>query len=166
MKNKIIAVFIICILLMGCLCGCSQTVSVEEMQMEIEKSWNKNETYDENSFMNELENSASFQVKSVEREKKNYYLVTLDVTSVDILSGLKQYQSSITQMPSQAEMNEKIKEIIRASSPKTTQQTLTVFQTDQGFSAVFTEDFVDAMCGYGYSYCMDEMQSLLEGDTK
>lgn len=166
MKNKILIIFTIGVLLAVCLCGCSQTVSVEEMQMEIEKSWNNNDAYDENSFMQELENSASFQVKSVKREKKNCYSVTLDVTSADVLNDLKQYQSSITQMPSKTEMNEKIKEMIHNASPKTTQQTLTVFQTEQGLSVVFTEEFIDAMCGYSYSYCMREMQSLLEGDAK
>ena len=166
MKNKVLTIFTIGVLLAACLCGCSQTVSVEEMQIEIEKSWNNNDAYDENSFMLELENSASFQVKSVKREKKNCYSVILDVTSADVLNGLKQYQSSITQMPSKTEMNEQIKEMIHNASPKTTQQTLTVFQTEQGLSVVFTEEFIDAMCGYSYSYCMSEMQSLLEGDAK
>ena len=113
--------------------------------------------------MKSLEDSASFTVTKVETTDENCYTVTLSVTSVDILESLKQYQSSIEQMPSDEEMNSKIKEIISSSQPKTTEQTLTVFQTDNEFSVSFNEEFIDAMCGYSYTYCMNEMQSLLEG---
>lgn len=161
--KKIPFIALIIFLLVFSFCGCTKSVSVETMQSEIENAWNSNNEYDENSFVKSLEDSASFTVTKVEATDENCYTVTLRVTSVDILESLKQYQSSIKQMPSDEEMNNKIKEIISSSQPKTTEQTLTVFQTDNKFSVSFNEEFIDAMCGYSYTYCMNEMQSLLEG---
>lgn len=163
MKSKIFILIITVLFFVCCFCGCTKSVSVETMQSEIENAWNSNNEYDKNSFVKSLEDSASFTVTKVETTDENCYTVTLNVTSVDILEGLKQYQSSIEQMPSDEEMNNKIKEIISSSQPKTTEQTLTVFQTENDFSVSFNEEFIDAMCGYSYTYCMNEMQNLLEG---
>lgn len=163
MKSKIFILIITVLFFVCCFCGCTKSVSVETMQSEIENAWNSNNEYDKNSFVKSLEDSASFTVTKVETIDENCYTVTLTVTSVDILEDLKQYQSSIEQMPSNEEMNNKIKEIISSSQPKTTEQTLTVFQTENEFSVSFNEEFIDAMCGYSYTYCMNEMQSILEG---
>lgn len=163
MKSKTFILIITVLFFVCCFCGCTKSVSVETMQSEIENAWNSNNEYDKNSFVKSLEDSASFTVTKVETTDENCYTVTLNVTSVDILEGLKQYQSSIEQMPSDEEMNNKIKEIISSSQPKTTEQTLTVFQTENDFSVSFNEEFIDAMCGYSYTYCMNEMQNLLEG---
>lgn len=163
MKSKIFILIITVLFFVCCFCGCTKSVSVETMQSEIENAWNSNNEYDKNSFVKSLEDSASFTVTKVETTDENCYTVTLNVTSVDILEGLKQYQSSIEQMPSDEKMNNKIKEIISSSQPKTTEQTLTVFQTENDFSVSFNEEFIDAMCGYSYTYCMNEMQNLLEG---
>ena len=163
MKSKIFILIITVLFFVCCFCGCTKSVSVETMQSEIENAWNSNNEYDKNSFVKSLEDSASFTVTKVETTDENCYTVTINVTSVDILEGLKQYQSSIEQMPSDEKMNNKIKEIISSSQPKTTEQTLTVFQTENDFSVSFNEEFIDAMCGYSYTYCMNEMQNLLEG---
>lgn len=163
MKSKIFILIITVLFFVCYFCGCTKSVSVETMQSEIENAWNSNNEYDKNSFVKSLEDSASFTVTKVETTDENCYTVTLNVTSVDILEGLKQYQSSIEQMPSDEKMNNKIKEIISSSQPKTTEQTLTVFQTENDFSVSFNEEFIDAMCGYSYTYCMNEMQNLLEG---
>lgn len=166
MKKNSTSIIILCVALCVIFSGCSNSVSPKTMQQEIENAWNTNDEYDSNSFMYDLEQSASFTVKKIKKEKKNCYSVTLEVTSANALDGLKQYQSSITAMPTNEEMNEKIKEIIQNSAPQTTEQTLMVFKTDEGFSVVFTDKFIDAMCGYCYSYCMNEMHSILEGEEK
>ena len=97
------------LLLVFCLFGCGKSVSVETMQTEIEKTWNSNEEYDANSFVKSLEDSASFTVTEIEETEKNCYTVTLNVTSANALEGIKQYQSSIEHMPTDEEMNNKIK---------------------------------------------------------
>lgn len=164
MKSKIIFLISALLFFVCCFCGCAKSVKVEKMQTEIENAWNSNDEYDENSFVKTLEDSASFTVTEIEETQENCYTVTVNVTSADALEGLKQYQSSIEQMPSDEEMNNKIKEIINASQPKTTEQTLTVYKTEDGYSVVFSEGFIDAMSGYSYSYCMNVMQGILEDD--
>lgn len=165
MRKGISLGVLLLLLLAFCLFGCGKSVSVETMQTEIEKAWNSNEEYDVNSFVKSLEDSASFTVTGFEETEKDCYTVTVNVTSADALEGIKQYQSSIEQMPTDEEMNNKIIEIIRNAEPKTTQQTLLVLETENGFSVIFSEGFIDAMCGYSYSYCMNEMQRILEGEA-
>lgn len=133
------------------------------MQSEIEKAWNSSE-YDANSFVKNFDDTSSFTVTGVEETEENSYTVKLNVTSANILESFKQYQSSVEKMPSDEEINEKIKELISTSQKKTTEQTVTVFKTDDGFSVLFSEGFIDAMFGYSYIYCMDEMHNILEGN--
>lgn len=163
-KGKKIAITVISLLLIVSLCGCGKTANKKNMQKEIEAAWNTNEEYDKNSFFAELEKNSKFEVTEVMKTEKDCYEVSLNVTSPDILDDLKAYQESIETVPSDEEINDKIKEIINSAQPKTTQQTLTVYRTDSGFSVSFNDEFIDAMNGYSYSYCISEMEKVLEGN--
>lgn len=164
MKIKFLLLAAFSVIMAFCLFGCSNEALEEKIQNAVEMQWNQDNEFDENSFVKTLDDSSSFTITNVEEQEENCYIVTLDVTSPDVLNGLISYQKSIKEMPSDEEMNNKIKEIINNSESKTTQQTLTVFETEQGFSVVFNESFIDAMFGYSYTYCMDEMQNVLGED--
>lgn len=160
-NNKFLFIFVFFIVIILIFSGCKRTVDVKTMQTLIETEWESNGDYDENSFIKNLDDASSFTVTDIDETDKNCYTVYLDVTSPDILDELKTYQAGIEISPSEEKINSQIKEFINNAQPKTTQQTLTVFKTEEGFSVVFNEEFIDAMCGYSYTYCMDEMQKVL-----
>lgn len=167
MKRRSLFALFLCVCLFAvCFSGCSLFVTKGKMQSEIEAAWNSNTDYPANSFLVSLEELSQFVVTDVQETEEDCYTVSLEVTSPDVLDDLITYQSSIEQRPSDDAMNDKINELISNAQLKTTQQTLTVYKTDGGFTVVFNEAFIDAMCGYSYSYCMEELGKVLEGNEQ
>lgn len=130
----------------------------------VSDNWKIYDNVDKNSFINNLNKRASFEIKSVEKQD-GVYVVNLDVTAPDISIKLKEYQDTINFIPSDNEINEKLKSIIDSAELKTTQQTVMVLVTDDGmYNVEFSSGFVDAMCGYSYQYYLEQMEELLKGE--
>lgn len=156
------AIFLLALVIAVSFAGCCRTKS-SQIAEAIEAAWNGENTYDESSFLADLDTLSSFKVKSVEKSEKDFYLVTCEVTSPDFLGALKEYQNSIKKTPSDDEMNNQIKKFIGEAELKTTEQTVNAFKTDTGWHIEFSEGFIDAMCGYSYSYSRQQISELLEG---
>lgn len=142
------------------LVGCSNLN--KNITSEINSAWeNSGEEYDADSFMKSFDDYSSFTIDNIEETEKDCFIVTCSVTSPDVLERLKSYQNEITEIQSEDVMNKEIIEIINNSELKTTQQNVTVFKTDNGYKVEFSEGFIDAMYGYSYIYCRNEMNNMI-----
>lgn len=158
--KKITAILFLLIVVLCFLVGCSN--SNKNIVSEINATWvNSREEYDADSFMKSFDDYSSFTIDNIEETEKNCFVVKCSVTSPDILERLKSYQKEITEIQSEYVMNKEIIEIITNSELKTTQQNVTVFKTDNGYKVEFSEGFVDAMYGYSYIYCRNEMNNMI-----
>lgn len=146
------------------LSACSSNNLQEDIYNAIYDNWKVYNEIDENSYINNLAERTSFEIQSIEK-LDDFYMVTLNVTAPDISNGVEEYQNSITDIPSDDEMNNKLKSIVEIADLKTTEQTVTVFVTDDGtYDVEFSSGFADAMCGYSYQYYVTQMQKLYEGE--
>ena len=136
----------------------------EKIMQAVQNEWESAGTFDEGSFMQTFSECAEFVFVDMQKSSDDCYTLSYEVTSPDILDALKDYQNNITEIPDDEQMNAKITEIIQKSTPKTTTQTVTVYITDNGYQVVFSQGFIDAMYGYSYTYCMDEIHEVLEGN--
>lgn len=136
----------------------------EKMKQVVQSEWESAGTFDENSFMQVFSEYAVFVFLDMQKSAADCYTLSYEVTSPNILDALKNYQNNITEIPDDAQMNAKISEIIQNATPKTTTQTVTVYTTDDGYQVVFSQGFIDAMYGYCYTYCMEEIHKVLEGN--
>lgn len=142
--------------------GCSFESKTELMQREIISDWTNSGTYEETSFMKCFDSASSFEVIAVEKEGKDCYVVKCNVTSPDLLEALKKSKTKIPFGAGEDELNEIIIKLVENSKPKTTSQNVSVFKTDDGYHVEYTEGFVDAMYGYSYLYCREQMDNLLK----
>lgn len=131
------------------------------MQEEIYKVWTDANNFDANSFLAAFETEASFIVTEVEEIDNDCYTITCDVTSPDLLELLIQYNEGLTQSLTDHEINSALIEMISSAELKTTQQTVTAFKTDDGYIIEFTDGFIDAMYGYSYNYCCEQLENLV-----
>lgn len=160
---KRLLVFLLLIVILS-FCACSSNSLETDIYKVISNKWEEVNTFDDNSYISNLNEKTSFEIESIEKEN-DIYTVTLDVIAPDISSKVEEYQNSITSIPSEDEMNEKLKSIIDSSELKTTQQTVTVFVIDDGtYDVEFSSGFADAMCGYSYQYYVNQMQKLYKGE--
>lgn len=161
---KKMSIIIFPIIVMILLSACSSNNLQEDIYNAIYDNWNAFNDVDENSYINNLRERTSFEIESIEKQD-DFYTVMLNVTSPDISNGAEKYQNGITYIPSDDEMNENLKNIIESAELKTTEQTVTVFVTDDGtYDVEFSGGFADAMCGYSYQYYVNQMQKLYEGE--
>lgn len=161
---KKFSIIIFPIIVMTLFSACSSNELQQDIYNAIYYNWEEINTFDEYSYINTLKEKSSFEINNIE-EQDNVYTVTLSVTAPDIKSGVEEYQNSITSVPTDGEMNETLKSIIENADLKTTEQTVTVFVTDDGtYDVEFSSGFVDAMCGYSYQYYVNQMQKLYEGE--
>lgn len=161
---KKMSIIIFPIIVMILLSACSSNNLQEDIYNAIYDNWNAFNDVDENSYINNLIERTSFEIDSIKKQD-DVYTVTLNVISPDISVGIEEYQNSITAIPSDDEMNEKLKSIVENADLKTTEQTVTVFVTDDGtYEVEFSGGFADAMCGYSYQYYVNQMQKLYEGE--
>ena len=127
---KKLLIFLMCAILSLSFTGCSSSNDESVITGEITNSWNQaSEEYEDDSFMALFDTKSSFTTDAVENTDDGVYTVTCSVTSPDILEQLKSYQASITEVPSNETMNSKVIEFINAAEPKTTQHTVTVYET-------------------------------------
>ncbi len=130
------------------------------MQDEIYKVWTEANSFDDTSFMAAFETESSFVVTSVEEREEDCYVVTCDVTAPNLLDLLTQYLDGLTQRPTESKINDAIVEMISSAELQTTQQTVTAFKTDDGYVIEFTDGFIDAMYGYSYNYCCEQLENV------
>lgn len=161
---KNFSIIIFPIIVMTLFSACSSNELQQDIYNAIYDNWEEINIFDEDSYINTLKEKSSFEINNIE-EQDNVYTVTLSVTAPDIESGVEEYQKSITSVPTDGEMNETLKSIIENADLKTTEQTVTVFVTDDGtYDVEFSSEFADAMCGYSYQYYVNQMQKLYEGE--
>lgn len=141
-------------------------ISNEKMQQEINNAWVEASNYEINSFMQKFDEKSSFEVIDINEKEENCYVVNCEIASPDILNSLITYQNSLTSVPTEKEMNIEIEKIISESSIKKTQQTVTVYKTEEGYSIEFTKEFINAMYGYSYDYCKSQVDELINNLTK
>lgn len=161
-KNiKRISALLLIILLFTAFYGCS-AISKDTAADEINKAWNEAGTeFPQGSFMSVFDEESSFTVVEVTKVEKNYYRVTCNVISPNILDDMKKYQQNEGKDATPGEINSAIIEMIKNGKPTATAQTVDVFKTDKGYSVVFSEGFVDAMYGYTYSYYKEQLNNMI-----
>ena len=138
--------------------------AAEIIPEEIENAWVASAEYEENSFMNMLDERSSFTIDDIQEEEDDVYKVTCTVSAPDIKDALDEYAKSVSGIPDDKEINESISQMLETAPIKETSQSVTVFKTDDGFSVEFSDDFVDAMCGYSYKFCKAQMNELTESE--
>lgn len=160
--KKYVRIIIISLIVVGVFSSCSLTSNTQKITEAIIEEWNNSSNFEETSFMHSLEERSEFTIDDIqEGEEEGYYEVTCSVTSPDILDSLKQYQNNSMKVETNESMNSKIIELVNNGQLKTTNQTVTVFETEDGYYVEFSEGFVDAMYGYSYSYCRNEMNNMI-----
>lgn len=158
------SIIILSVILMILLSACSSNTLETDIYNAISDNWSIYNDVDENSYINNLNERASFKIENIEKQD-DVYAVTLNVTAPDISAEVEEYQNNIKAIPSDKEMNEKLKNIISNAELKTTQQTVTVFETDDGtYDVEFSSEFADAMCGYSYQDYVNQMDELFQGE--
>ena len=148
---------ILCLFFTFSITGCSNNQDIYKL---IKSQWTTSGTYNDDNFMKTFDDYSSFKIIDVQKEK-DCSIVTCEVSSPNILDKLKEYQKSITEIPSDSEINEKIKEFIATSEIKTTKQTVNIFLTDNGNVVQFSEGFIDAMYGYSYTYSREQTNKMM-----
>ena len=136
------------------------------MQNEIQNAWVEVNDFNDTSFMDTFEMYSSFVVTSVEKSEENCYVITCDVSSPNILDSLIKYCDNLKKRPSEEEMNDKIIKMISSSEVQVTQQTVTAFKTDDGYVFEFSDGFIDAMYGYSYNYCCEQLENVTKSFNK
>lgn len=149
-------------IIMFSLIGCSNN-NVENMNSIISEEWNStNAEYDNISFMKFFDEHAHFEVINVDETEKNCFVVTCNVAAPDISEKIKDHIDNLIDVQSETDINKAIIEFINNSKLRITEQTVTVYQTEDGYSVVFSEEFIDAMYGYSYSYCRNEISNMID----
>lgn len=164
MKKSIVKICLLLFLgiIMVSLIGCSNN-QIETMNSIISEEWNStNAEYDNISFMKVFDEHVHFEVINVDETEKNCFVVTCNVTAPDISEKLKDHINNLIDVQSETNINNTIIEFINNSELRTTEQTVTVYQTEDGYSVVFSEEFIDAMYGYSYSYCRNEISNMID----
>lgn len=149
-------------IIMVSLIGCSNN-QIETMNSILSEEWNSTNTeYDDISFMKAFDEHARFEVINVDETEKNCFVVTCNVSAPDISEKLKGHIDNLIGVQSETDINKTIVEFINNSELRTTEQTVTVYRTEDGYSVVFSEEFIDAMYGYSYSYCRNEISNMID----
>lgn len=143
------------------LTSCNQQRKITQL---VQTEWEEADNFENNSFMQVFSDYSNFVFIDMQESTDGCYTLSYEITSPFVLDELKKYQSDITEIPDETQMNAKIIEMIQNATPKTTTQTVTVYTTDDGYQVVFSQGFIDAMYGYCYTYCMEEIHKVLEGN--
>lgn len=163
-RNKIAIVVSVFLLVVGLVILifvlCKGDASVENMQNELQNAWVEGNDFDDTSFMDTFEINSRFVVTSVEESEENCYIITCDVSSPNILDLLIEYCDNLEKQPTEEEINEEIIKMISSSDVQVTQQTVTAFKTDAGYVFEFSDGFIDAMYGYSYNYCCEQLKNV------
>lgn len=163
MKKSIVKIYILLFLgiIMLSLIGCSNN-KIEKLNSIITEEWNSTSIkYDDSSFMKAFDEYAHFEVINIDETEKDCFIVTCNVTSPDVLEKLKNHVNNLADVQNENDINKTIVEFINNSELKTTEQTIRVYKIEDGYSVVFSEEFIDAMYGYSYSYCRSEINNMI-----
>lgn len=169
---SIILISLLAIVIIGVVIGIglaayfnSSSVKNSQMQKVLEEAWYIETTEaDEDipNFYTAIEEKSSFEVTKVVEDVSGHYTITANVTSPNIYEALVDYQNSMTSVESDEEMDKLLTNIINSADLETSSQTVTYVETEDDASVQFSDEFVDAMYGYAYTYAMQQFEALMQ----
>lgn len=163
-KVVIIIIAVVCVVTAAIVCFFALNFKTDKFKEIVYTDWQAKDEFSDNSFMKEFASYSEFDVVGVEKDE-NCYILTCKVSSPYILDGLKEYQETLEDIPSEEDMNTKLINLITTSEMKTTEQVIRVYETDENKVVEYTDEFIDAMYGYAYLYSIDELQKMIDFDN-
>lgn len=160
-KLNLIIIVILLITLIFATLGCTSKNEKNNIEEIIISDWTANDLYDEENFMSMFDEYSHFHVSDVKKEQ-DCFVATCQVTSPNILENLKEYQNHVNEDFDENEINSKIKDLISSSELKTSEQIVKVFKIDNEYIVEYTDGFVDAMYGYSYLYCCEQLNNMMK----
>ena len=132
--------------------------SIEAFQSAVENSWaSQTEAEGKPEFMKLLESKSTFSVANFAENDEEHYTLEITVSSPDILPAMQNLNKMMKKELSQKEIDTLLTKAVKDARPKTSTVNLNVTKTQNNYRVEFSEEFIDAMYGYAYSYANSQL---------
>ena len=139
-------------------------VPEEELIAAVQESWSAAVAADQPAYLTMLGEMASYTLGSVSKEE-GLYVIEATVTAPDLGGRLSEMDNADLPRSADAEdLDTFLCEQIGKADMREITAAVLAYETDGGYHISFSEEFVDAMSGYLYTYSRWALLDMLQTD--